>query len=114
MTNYREMLALDNGNLPNDDPLVRNLLLAKSIPALANLDIPRYQNQADAWAAAIRLRLPRDERAFHKTPRDWKNDINFFRLGVVCSFVETELGVKYHEEQREVTQIRYTNPSDLF
>jgi len=60
------------------------------------------------------LRLPRAERAFHKTPRDWKNDINFFRLGVVCSFVETELDVKYIEDQREVQQILYTNPSDLF
>lgn len=114
MNDFREMLAMDNPALARVDPLLRNLLIAKSIPALADLNIPRYQNQVDAWAGAIKLRLPRDERAFHKTPRDWKNDINFFRLGVVCSFVETELGVKYREDQRDVTQILYTNPSDLF
>lgn len=114
MLDYREMLALDNPALAGVDPLVRNLLVAKSIPALSHLDIPSYQQKADEWAAAIRKRLPDDERMFWRRPSDWKSDINFFRLGVVCSYVELELGVKYREDQRNATQILYTNPSDLF
>lgn len=114
MNDYRELLALYNSALARIDPLIRNLLVAKSIPALAHLDIPSYQRRADEWAAAIRERLPAAERVFRHTPWEWKNDVNFFRLGVMCGFVEHELGIAYNDEQREAKQILYTNPSDLF
>lgn len=114
MTDYRELLALDNPSLARVDPLVRNLLVAKSIPALAHLDILNYQRRADEWAAAIRDRLPAAERVFRQTPWEWKNDVNFFRLGVMCGFVEHELGIAYNDDQREAKQILYTNPADLF
>ncbi|MCI0352978.1 MAG: hypothetical protein L0Z53_26450, partial [Acidobacteriales bacterium] len=70
------------------DPLVMNLLVAKSIPSLSNLDISSYQCLADEWAEAVRQRLPDAERAFRLTRWDWKNDINFFRLGVLHGFLE--------------------------
>lgn len=114
MTDYREMLPLENAAIARVDPVVRNLLVAKSIPALAHLDIAHYQSQADGWADSIRAWLPSAERTFHKAPEYWKNDINFFRLGMLHQFVERELGIEYHEEQRQVTRILYTNPSDLF
>jgi hypothetical protein len=114
MTDYREMLPLDNPALARVDPLVRNLLVARSIPALANLDVPRYQATADGWAEGVRSWLPRADQEFHKSPEYWKNDINFFRLGVVHQYLEREVGVEYIEEQRQSTRILYTNPSDLF
>jgi hypothetical protein len=96
--------------LPDDeflrvDPVAMNLLVAKSIPALADLDIPRYKRLADQWAAAIRERLPGAERVFRQTPWEWKNDVNFFRLGVLCGFLEHEAGIAYNEEQREATSV---------
>lgn len=51
---------------------------------------------------------------FTKPRGHWKDDINFFRLGVLCGFVEYELGISYREDQRDVSEIRYTDPSDLF
>ena len=114
MLDYREMLSLKDAALARVDPLVRNLLVAKSIPALADLDIPRHQRRCDEWGDAIRQRLSMAEQVFYKTPHQWKDDINFFRLGVLHEFVECELGIEYVEEQRNVTQILYTNPSDLF
>lgn len=47
MTDYRQLLACSDGELARVDPLVMNLLVAKSIPSLADLDIARYQKQAD-------------------------------------------------------------------
>lgn len=114
VTDYRELLALDNSALARVDPLLMNLLVAKGIPALAHLDIQAYQRRANYWGEQIRLRLPHIEREFHESPHEWKNDIRFFRLGVVCGFVEHDLGVAYHEDQRTAKQILYTNPSDLF
>ncbi len=91
-----------------------NLLVAKGIPSLAGLDIARYQRLADQWAEAIRQRLPRAERVFWQTPGDWKNDVNFFRLGVLCGYLEHEAGIAYKEEQRNLTAVWYTDPTDLF
>ena len=114
MAEYLRLLSLSDAELERFDLVEMNLLVAKSIPALADLDIPRYQRLADEWAEAVQRRLPSAERSFQQTPADWKNDINFFRLGVLCGFLEHEVGIEYREDQREITSIAYTNPSDLF
>ena len=114
MTDYRQLLACSDDELARVDPLVMNLLVAKSIPSLADLDIDRYQKMADQWADSIRTRLPRAERVFHKTPGNWKNDVRFLRLAVLCEYVDRDLGIRYREDQRELTAVSYTDPSDLF
>ncbi len=58
--------------------------------------------------------MPGAERVFRKTPQDWKNDVNFFRFGVLCCYLEHEAGIAYKEDQRNVTAVWYTDPSDLF
>jgi len=83
VTDYRRLLSCSDAELARVDPLVMNLLVAKSVPSLADLDIPRYQRLADQWADDVRRRLPGAEKVFWRTPQDWKNDVNFFRLGVL-------------------------------
>ena len=114
VNDYRQLLACSDAELARVDPLVMNLLVARSIPSMADLDIARYERLADWWAEDVRRRLPGAERVFWQTPEDWKNDVNFFRLGVLCGYLEHEAGVAYVEEQRHATAVRYTNPSDLF
>jgi hypothetical protein len=96
------------------DPLAMNLLVAKSIPSLSDLDIPRYRRLADQWAEDVRRRLPGAEQVFRRSPQDWKGDVNFFRLGVLCGYLEHEAGIAYIEDQRYATAVYYTDPSDLF
>jgi hypothetical protein len=100
--------------LASVDPLEMNLIVAKGIPELADLDVPRYQAEADRWADEISERLPQDEVFFWQSPADWKNDVNFFRLGVLCWYVDEVLGIRYHEDQKYVQGIAYSNPCDLF
>lgn len=114
MTDYRQLLACSDAELARVDPLVMNLLVAKSIPSLAGLDIAHYQKLADLWALGVRARLPRAERLFEETPGDWKNDVRFLRLAVLCEFVDRDLGIRYREDHRNLTAISYTDPSDLF
>jgi Transglutaminase-like superfamily len=110
----RQLLALSNLELARFDPLAMNLLVAKEIPALAHLDIPRYQRQADEWAIGVQQLLRRVEGHYWKDPARWRNDLIYFRLGVLCQYIDCDLGVSYREDQREVKSIRYTDPSDLF
>ena len=58
--------------------------------------------------------MPGCEAKYYESPRDWKDDIRFFRLGVLCWYVVEVLGVKYREDHRDVKSVLYTNPSDLF
>jgi hypothetical protein len=109
-----QLLSLPNEDIGRVDPVVINLVVAKGIPALAELDIGRYVLMADEWAQDIRARMPAMEVQFRDAPHRWLNDIDFFRLGLVCWYVDTVLGIAYREDQRNVTSILYTNPADLF
>jgi hypothetical protein len=42
MADYLRLLSLPDQEFLRVDPVEMNLLVAKSIPTLANLDIPRY------------------------------------------------------------------------
>lgn len=114
MTDYGRLLACSDEELAHVDPLKMNLLVAKSVPCLAGLDIDLYREQADRWAADVQQWLPIAEREFHQTPEKWKNDINFFRLGVLCRYLEFDAKIACNEDQRDGALIEYTNPSDLF
>lgn len=114
MTNYRRLIACSDVELARVDPLVMNLLVAQSIPSLSGLDICRYQRLADQWAEDVRGRLPSAEKVFWQSPQDWKNDVNFFRLGVLCGYLEHGCQIAYIEDQKYATEVSYTDPSDLF
>jgi hypothetical protein len=109
-----ELLPLSNVELGEVDPVVLNLVVAEGIPVLADLDIGNYVQLADQWAADLTSRMPACEAQFRQTPECWKNDIDFFRLGLVCWYVDEVLGIAYKEDHRNVTQVIYTDPGDLF
>ncbi len=114
MAEYLRLLSLSSIEFERFDLVEMNLLVAKSIAELAQLDIPRYQNLADEWADAVRKRLGRVEREYWKTPQDWDHSIHLFRLGVLCGYLEHAAGIAYREDQRAVTAIANTDPADLF
>lgn len=110
-----DLAAMSDKQLAAVDPLAMNLVVAKGVPSLANLDVRRYQSIVDGWVADFASRcLPRWEPFFHEAAQDWRNDIRFFHLGMVCQYLEQEVGIQYNRHQREVQGILYTNPSDVF
>ena len=113
-TDYRQILAHSDAEWRLADPLLSNLLVGKSIPALAHLDIPHYQRQADEWATELKASLTKSERHFHMDPGYFRNDVNFFRLGMLHQFLEQNADIAYKEDQRNLTSMLYTDPSDLF
>jgi hypothetical protein len=59
-----ELVGKSNEELARIDPLVMNLLVAKGIPSLADLDIERYRAMLDEAAAVLRRELPGADRRF--------------------------------------------------
>ena len=63
-----QMLAHDD--LGSVDPVVMNLVVAKGIPSLANLDIGHYVGLADSWAADLLARMAELEDEHSGRPRN--------------------------------------------
>lgn len=110
-----ELIAMPDEELAAVDPIAMNLIIARRLPQFANLDIRHYQNLVDSWVADLNRRcLPQWEPFFHEDPSGWEDDIRYFRLGMVCQYLDLEVGIQYNQLQRDVTSILYTNASDLF
>ncbi len=114
MVTYRHLLAFADRDFAKADPLVMNLLVAKSIPSSAHLEIDHYVELRDQWAEGVLRRLPNAEKVFSQNPARFRNDMNFLRLAVLCEYLDCELGIAYKEDQRNVTSVYYTDPADLF
>lgn len=108
------LVGMTNRQLKQIDPLIMNLLVAREIPSLADLPILRYVQTLNKWEQDIRRGIPEVEYKFRATPHDWKNDINFFRLGYVCYYLDSQIGIRYREDQKDKKSVWYTNPGDLF
>lgn len=109
-----QLLALSDNQLERTDLVAMNLAVAKEIPSLAELDIARYSRLADEWTSRFRQELPGMEQRFHTTPQNWKNDIRFFRVGMLQGFLGHIIGVRYIDEQKHAKAVYYKNASDLF
>lgn len=110
-----ELYSLSSIDLAAIDPLAMNLIVARGIPALAGLEIFHYQEAVNDWTSIFsRKYLPALERFFHESPSDFRNDIRYFRMGLLHQFLEMEIGLEYNEDQRDGQPIWYTNPGDLF
>jgi hypothetical protein len=114
MFSLEDLVTMPEPELARVDPVYQDLAVARGITSLATLNVVRYQAQVDGWAADIEERLPGLERQFWETPETWKDDINFFRLGVLCWYLDVVLGVRYREDEREAKGVLYTDPSALF
>ena len=110
----RSLAALPAERLALLDPLVLNLVVARGCPTLEKLDIGYYARRLDDWAGEVRQMLPEAEAEFHASPGDWKGDLAFFRLGLLCWFLDERLGIRYREDQRDLEAVVYTDPGDLF
>ncbi len=109
------LLAMTNEEMAAVDPLAMNLLVAKEIPQLQTLDIQHYQATVNAWTDDFRSRcLPYWEQFFHQTPQDFRNDIRYFRLGMICQYLDLEVGISYKQSHRGLKSVLYTDPSDIF
>jgi hypothetical protein len=108
---FGSLLGMENPELAQVDPLAINLHVARGIPQLSHLKIEDYQSLADDWAAGVRRLIGELEHHFYRQPGDFKNDLSFFRLGVLCQYVAINLGIGYIEEQKEqneTKEFRYT------
>jgi hypothetical protein len=109
-----QFLAEPDEQLEQADVVRLNLAVARGIRGLESLDVDMYVRTVDEWTERFRRDLPRMERNFEAAPHKWKNDIRFFRVGMLQGFLGGVIGVRYIEEQKHAEAVYYTNPGQLF
>jgi hypothetical protein len=112
-----ELLALPDAELEKVDVLEMNLAVAKGIPGLEKLDYSHYRQIVDDWTEQFRRELAATEPRFYQSPGEWRNDINFFRLGLLCTYLTRERGIgyieKYSQDQKQGRNSKYQSPEAL-
>jgi len=119
-----QLVALSDAELEKVDILEMNVAVAMEIPGLENLDYGHYRRIVDGWTEQFARWLPEAERGgFYPAPEKYKNNINFFRLGMLTQFLDQTVGVAYVEDQKQVqleahkeghkAEIAYTDPGHL-
>jgi hypothetical protein len=114
VTGIRPLLGYSDEQLARVDPVRMNLLIARGIPGFEELDIGHYAQLRDKMADGVRKRLPYAEKVFARDPQNWKNDVNFLRLSVLCEHLDQDLGIHFNEDQVDLKEVWYTDGSDLF
>ena len=110
-----QLIGLSDEQLAEFDPLAVNLIVAKGIPRLADLDIRHYQHQVNAWAWDFAYEyLPAWTTVFEKEPEYYAHNRRLFEFGMIQQFFTQVIGITYNEEERDGLRIRLLNPSDLF
>jgi len=113
-----QLITLSDAELEQVDIVEMNIAVARGIPGLEKLDYDHYRSTVDKWTDQFRLLLAAKEFDFRKNPERFKNDINFFRLGLLAEFLDYHVGVAYVENQKQALKrglksISYTDPGHL-
>lgn len=110
-----QLVSLSDERLAEVDPLIVNLLIAKGIPSLEDLNLHRYQKQVNSWAYDFATRyLPYWETVYEREPEYYDHNHQLFQVGMIAQYLHHEIGITYHEDQKEAVSILYFNPADLF
>jgi len=119
-----QIMNVSDAELEKVDILEMNIAVAREIPGLEKLGYDHYRQIVDGWTVRFRRWLPEAENdGFYPAPEKYKNDINFFRLGMLAQFLDQTVGVAYVEEQKQTqvkarkeghkTEVAYTDPGHL-
>ena len=113
-----QLIALSDAELEKVDIVQMNIAVAREIPGLEKLDCAAYRKTVDTWTDQFRRWLPTVEHAFKEAPAKYKNDISFFRIGMLAQFLDEHVGIAYVEQQKQdqkrgVKEVWYTDPGHL-
>jgi hypothetical protein len=86
-----------------------SLVVAKRIPAFADLDIETYVNAVDSWAEEVRRDTERHWYRFERAPEKFDHSEADFKIAWLASDINQLFEVDY-----DVLDFDYSDPSNLF
>ncbi|HRQ73339.1 MAG TPA: hypothetical protein PLU35_09960 [Phycisphaerales bacterium] len=89
-----------------------NHLCAEGLPGSEDLDIPKVRQTLDLWATAVRGATERQLYMFHRNPADYEDSEPYFRMLVLLTVLQLDLGVHYNMDR--VNDPDFGNSKDQF
>jgi len=107
-----DVLKMPPEKLGNVDIAEMNLLCATGLPGAEKLDINRCLARLDEWASRVERETERHLYKFRQTPIEYYNSPGYFRMLMLVTVLQQDLGVHYNLER--VRNIDFTKSQDLF
>jgi len=107
-----ELLTLTPDQLAEVDVARMNLLCAEGLPGAEDLNIDRALSQLDDWALYVRFETDRHLCKFDRDPADYENSPGYFRMLMLLTVLQEDLGVKYNPDR--IRDIDFRRSQDLF
>ncbi len=118
------LMALSDDELDQRSILELNLAVFRDIENIPQDTEQQYQQTIKQCASEFSARLKQIAPQYHQNPELYHNDFDFFKAGMLMSFLAKEKGILYVESQRDAqieatkkglqADYGYTNPNDLF
>jgi hypothetical protein len=105
ISDLESLLKLDPVQLRNVDIAKMNLLCALGLPGSEDLDVDREMKKLDQWADLVRKRTLENVEKFKRSPHRFHNSEAFFKMSVLISLLQGELGVHYDTQQEALCKI---------
>jgi regulator of sirC expression with transglutaminase-like and TPR domain len=103
------LMALSEDDLNRVDPLIVNLAVARGILEFSQLDIERFAQTLDTWAAEIKLDTERHWYRFAEHHEQFKNSEIEYKITWLASDINAVFKVDY-----DLSDFDAANPSNLF
>ena len=89
-----------------------NLICARDLPGSAKLDVDASLLQLDDWASRVAAETERNFSIFTQKPGDYNNSEGYFRMLMLITVLQQDLGVHYNMER--VNNPDFSNAQDVF
>lgn len=107
-----ELLAVPTDQVERVDVGLMNLLCAEGLAGSEGLDIPSVLATLDNWAQVIASETTRTYPLFYQNPGEYENSEPYFRMLVMVTVLQRDLGVHYNMER--VVDPDFGNSKDQF
>ncbi len=120
-TNYLELCELSDSALYLCDIALMNLLCAEGLRGSENLNVKDCLEKLDGIAKYVKGDTERNFHKFKEKPGDYNNSEGYFRIMMMVTVLQQDLGVHYNPDRRQIpgtpiqpNQQFFANSQDVF
>lgn len=109
-----QLLALNDDELEKVSLVELNLAVVREIAGYEDLDQSKYEAIVDQWAREFAKELPAIDATFKGREAEYNNDLRFYRIGQLMTWLGHKKNIEYIPEQRGLKNVIYKDPAELF
>lgn len=95
----KELLVIPPDQLEGVDLAVMNLLCAEGLRGSEDLDVQQCLDRLGAWALHVEQETKRNFHHFLERPKEFKNSLPYYRLGMLGTVLAEDLQIQYSPER---------------